>query len=192
MSTYEKAVQEELARQRAAYEAALAAGDEMAPMPASEESIRAMLAHLMEPEPSPEMIPAMPPDLSQAIYKVGERYYSVPDEAWVDGAAVDAAKVIELGGPDTDENLRETLEFYHLPVGACLLSTEDLFAMLRAERDRRIAATDYIMCPDYPATEEARSSCAAYRQALRDMPQSEGAPWDGGGPMTPWPSMIEN
>lgn len=63
------------------------------------------------------------------------------------------------------------------------------FARLRAERDSRIAATDYLIMPDYPLAEDSRTAVQIYRQALRDLPTKEGAPWDGGGEATPWPAM---
>lgn len=66
----------------------------------------------------------------------------------------------------------------------------ELFACLRAARDARIAATDYLLMPDYPLEEEARTEVEAYRQALRDLPAREDAPWDGGGPATPWPEQA--
>ena len=59
---------------------------------------------------------------------------------------------------------------------------------LRTERDRRIAATDYLIMPDYPLPEDSRAAVQAYRQALRDLPAQDGAPWDGG-EGTPWPAM---
>ncbi len=62
-----------------------------------------------------------------------------------------------------------------------------LFQMLRLERDRRLAAADYLIMPDYPLDEATRSAITAYRQALRDFPGLDGAPWDGGGEATPWP-----
>ena len=46
---------------------------------------------------------------------------------------------------------------------------EELAAAIRAERDRRIAATDWTQLPDVP--EETRQLWADYRQALRDVPQ---------------------
>ena len=67
----------------------------------------------------------------------------------------------------------------------------ELFSSLRAERDRRIAATDYLVMPDYPLTEEAKATVSTYRQALRDLPQQAGAPWDGGGDLTPWPPAVK-
>lgn len=61
---------------------------------------------------------------------------------------------------------------------------------VRTERDKRISATDYLMALDYPLNEEACAVVAAYRQALRDMPQQEGFPWDGGEDATPWPQRL--
>lgn len=46
----------------------------------------------------------------------------------------------------------------------------------RAWRDAQIAGTDYLAMPDYPLTEAARSELYAYRQALRDWPQSGAFP----------------
>lgn len=63
------------------------------------------------------------------------------------------------------------------------------FKRLRAERDRRIAATDFMIMADYPIPADQRTAVQAYRQSLRDLPAQEGAPWDGGGESTPWPDL---
>lgn len=63
------------------------------------------------------------------------------------------------------------------------------FERLRAERDRRLTATDYLLMPDYPLSDDQRAVVQAYRQALRDLPAQSGAPWDGGGESTPWPDL---
>lgn len=63
------------------------------------------------------------------------------------------------------------------------------FERLRAERDRRLVATDYLLMPDYPIDDTLKGAVQAYRQALRDLPSQEGAPWDGGGEATPWPEI---
>lgn len=68
-------------------------------------------------------------------------------------------------------------------------SSESLFAALRAERDRRLTATDYLIMPDYPLDATIKDAVQIYRQALRDLPSNEGAPWDGGGKETPWPEI---
>lgn len=47
---------------------------------------------------------------------------------------------------------------------------------VRAQRDSLIAATDFLMASDYPISDEDRAAVAAYRQALRDVPQQEGFP----------------
>lgn len=49
---------------------------------------------------------------------------------------------------------------------------------VRAERDALIAKTDYLMESDYPITEEKRHKVEVYRQALRDIPQQSGFPYD--------------
>ena len=64
-----------------------------------------------------------------------------------------------------------------------------VLASLRAERDRRLAATDFLLMPDYPISGDQRAVVQAYRQALRDLPAQPGAPWDGGGEATPWPDL---
>ncbi len=66
-------------------------------------------------------------------------------------------------------------------------SREELLRMLRAARDIRLAATDYLMLPDAPLASGRKAALTIYRQALRDLPQQDGAPWDGGGELTPWP-----
>ena len=67
-------------------------------------------------------------------------------------------------------------------------TTEELAASVRAERDRRITATDYLVMPDYPLDTEKLEEIKAYRQALRDIPQQPGFPWNGPDDLAcPWP-----
>lgn len=68
-------------------------------------------------------------------------------------------------------------------------SEEARFERLRAERDRRLSATDFMIMADYPIPADQRAVVQAYRQALRDLPAQSGAPWDGGGEATPWPEL---
>lgn len=71
-------------------------------------------------------------------------------------------------------------------------TTEDLAAHVRAERDRRITATDYLVMPDYPISQDKFEEIKVYRQALRDLPQQPGFPWDGpDDPACPWPYLEE-
>ena len=62
---------------------------------------------------------------------------------------------------------------------------------LRTERDARLAATDTYLLADYPISTEELGNIRTYRQALRDIPARPGAPWDGGGELTPWPELPE-
>lgn len=59
---------------------------------------------------------------------------------------------------------------------------------LRAERNRRLSETDWIMLPDAPCPAgTTREQWQAYRQALRDVPQQPGAPYDVTWPEPPGP-----
>ena len=67
-------------------------------------------------------------------------------------------------------------------------TTEELAARVRAERDRRIAETDYLVIPDYPISQDKLEEIKVYRQALRDLPQQPGFPWNGpNAPACSWP-----
>lgn len=69
-----------------------------------------------------------------------------------------------------------------------LPTVEELAASVRAERDKRITATDYLVMPDYPLDTDKLEEIKAYRQALRDIPQQSGFPWNGpDDPACPWP-----
>lgn len=71
------------------------------------------------------------------------------------------------------------------------LTIEANFVTLRHGRDQRLAATDYLLMPDYPIDASTLEAVKTYRQALRDLPSQDGAPWDGGGEATPWPAVPE-
>ena len=92
----------------------------------------------------------------------------ITEEAWLEICNAEAAEAYAgwLASPETEA---------------------ERFEMLRRARDAKLAATDYLVAPDYPLTDAERAAVTAYRQALRDLPAQEGAPWDGGGPATPWP-----
>lgn len=71
-------------------------------------------------------------------------------------------------------------------------TTEELAVRVRAERDRRITATDYLVMPDYPISQEKLEEIKVYRQALRDLPEQLGFPWNGpDDPACPWPTLDE-
>ena len=95
----------------------------------------------------------------------------ITEEAWQEMCAARAAEEYAawLASPETEA---------------------ERFELLRMARDAKLAATDYLVAPDYPLTNEQRAAVTAYRQALRDLPAQEGAPWDAGGPATPWPAQA--
>ena len=53
-----------------------------------------------------------------------------------------------------------------------------LAASARQKRDRLIAATDYLVTPDYPISDGRLAKIKTYRQVLRDIPEQAGFPRD--------------
>ena len=51
-----------------------------------------------------------------------------------------------------------------------------LAASARQKRDRLIAATDYLVTPDYPIESDRLAKVKIYRQALRDISEQSGFP----------------
>ena len=71
-------------------------------------------------------------------------------------------------------------------------TTEELAASVRSERDKRITATDYLVMPDYPISQDKLEKIKVYRQVLRDLPQQPGFPWNGpDDPACPWPDTPQ-
>ena len=61
---------------------------------------------------------------------------------------------------------------------------EDAEKSVRAKRDSMISETDYLLASDYPISAEDLEAVKVYRQALRDVPQQEGFPFD-----VVWPDL---
>jgi hypothetical protein len=59
---------------------------------------------------------------------------------------------------------------------AAARESEALAAQERKKRDELMAASDFRVTVDYPATDEERNGWIAYRQALRDVPEQSGFP----------------
>lgn len=75
---------------------------------------------------------------------------------------------------------------------------EELFDTLRSVRDGRISAVLWMrerhadeleLGKETSLTPEQYTTLLTYIQALRDLPDQPGAPWDGGGELTPWPEL---
>lgn len=62
---------------------------------------------------------------------------------------------------------------------------EEVATHARAERDRRLAETDWYMMPDYPADPETLEVVKNYRKALRDITLQSGFPRDFKWPVVP-------
>lgn len=78
---------------------------------------------------------------------------------------------------------------------------EELFDRLRSFRDARISAVLWMrerhadeleLGKETTLTPEQYTALLTYIQALRDLPAQPGAPWDGGGELTPWPEKPED
>ncbi len=61
------------------------------------------------------------------------------------------------------------------------------FSLLQQACAAKLAETDKLTMPDYPISEETRADVNAYRKEIRELNHQPGAPWDGGGELTPWP-----
>jgi len=56
---------------------------------------------------------------------------------------------------------------------------------IRADRDKRLAETDWTQLIDSPFSNDTNGVWQAYRQALRDVPAQAGFPWDVAWPKKP-------
>lgn len=69
----------------------------------------------------------------------------------------------------------------------------EAWAALRAERDRRLATSDWIVTRTYERGELVPEAWAQYRQTLRDLPQTltdeEVLAWHEGRGEVPWPEV---
>lgn len=61
---------------------------------------------------------------------------------------------------------------------------EEAEKSVRTKRDSLISETDYLLASDYPISAEDLEAVKVYRQALRDVPQQEGFPFD-----VVWPDL---
>lgn len=61
-------------------------------------------------------------------------------------------------------------------VGIAVPTPEIEWAAIRARRDQLLRSTDFTQLPDYPAIDAQRAEVAAYRKALRDIPEQAAEP----------------
>ena len=74
---------------------------------------------------------------------------------------------------------------YFVAGHAPMMPQEEVVTQVRAERDRRLAETDWYMMPDYPADPETLEVVKNYRKALRDITLQSGFPRDVEWPVVP-------
>lgn len=92
-----------------------------------------------------------------------------------------------VGGIEVESAPEDARQIY--VNGAWMWPLGVLASFIRAERDRRLAASDRFVLPDYPHADAAvRQAWLDYRQALRDLPEQAGFPWNGPDTM-PWPEQ---
>ncbi|MCC2602539.1 tail fiber assembly protein [Sphingopyxis yananensis] len=53
-----------------------------------------------------------------------------------------------------------------------LMTSDELAHAMRSQRNQRLLTSDYVMMADYPLTDDQRAAWAAYRQQLRDLPET--------------------
>lgn len=117
-------------------------------------------------------------EVSILYYKLDDgRIWSIEEEKFVSEVPEDATAGFcpDEQGNSTLEGLIGCLDFYGYPKGE-LKTDAEYAAEVRAERDKLIAATDYLAMPDYPLPDDKRQAVLAYRQALRDVPEQAGFP----------------
>ena len=72
---------------------------------------------------------------------------------------------------DEGDHLQETAVFYKY-------DDDEKARRVRDDRNAKLDSTDKIVsAPDYPISAEEKEKVLAYRQYLREIPQSEGFPW---------------
>lgn len=81
-----------------------------------------------------------------------------------------------------DEDLSWSVE--KIPEKTEAEKREEAEKSVRAKRDSLISETDYLLASDYPISAEDLEAVKVYRQALRDVPQQEGFPFD-----VVWPDL---
>ena len=106
--------------------------------------------------------------------------------AWQFGGSVTDGTQQALDAVDWEDS-RLKPSWAELLEAHILYEAEAAFASLRTARDMRLDATDKYLLADCPISVGKLAAVKAYRQALRDLPAQPGAPWDGGGELTPWP-----
>lgn len=123
-------------------------------------------------------------DLNNLYYKLEDgRIWSTAKAAFVTNIPKDAEVIpspVDEQGNHSLRGLQDALVFYDLPRGELVTPAD-----VRAERDKRLAATDKYVLPDFPITEDKLAVVKLYRQALRDVPAQSSFPSSVNWPTNP-------
>jgi hypothetical protein len=97
---------------------------------------------------------------------------------WVDPPSFnrDTERLYEGAPVQQDGQWRMNWVVAQIPAG-------EMAAKVRAQRDEKLAATDWTQLADSPVN---KPTWATYRQALRDVPSQPGFPWN-----VQWPTQPE-
>lgn len=96
---------------------------------------------------------------------------------------LDHAKEAKEGSPCfVDGCLTRTWEVYQLPKDEAKKRLKRRMEEVRADRNRRLMATDWTQLDDVPVDKE---KWAKYRQELRNLSNQEGFPWEVKWPVQP-------
>lgn len=119
-------------------------------------------------------------------YVINGGMYHVPN----DGDFAELWSQVDTYATEYPDNVTD--DVVHTP------TTDELFDRLRSFRDARINsvlwmrerhADELELGKETTLTPEQYAALLTYIQALRDIPAQPGAPWDGGGELTPWPEL---
>ena len=89
---------------------------------------------------------------------------------------------LEVVEPYIEGNSVFTVSVQQQTQDELITSAEAKASMTRAERNKKLSATDWTQINDAPVD---KSAWAAYRQSLRDVPSQAGFPWDVTWPVEP-------
>lgn len=124
--------------------------------------------------------------LDQYLNEISNSQHWGRNERWVQEGQEDISNALETREVEISPEVMVTE--YKLPAEYSIeiidLGNEPLLELLRAQRDSKLAECDWTQLADCPLSSQAKADWAAYRQALRDLPQQEGL--DPANPV--WPS----
>lgn len=104
----------------------------------------------------------------------------------VEKPTVDHTQEVNLGAPTKVNGVwTQTWTVFDIDEFELNRRTEGKAQEVRGERNLRIAQSDWTQLIDSPFSNDTNGVWQAYRQALRDVPQQDGFPWDVTWPTPP-------